>query len=70
MGDPVCFDIFRFWRAILTGAIVYLDGVVSIGCWITSSHGPDLPLSVRSNRLLGLGLWNYRWQTVAVEFSY
>jgi hypothetical protein len=51
----------------LAGAIVVWIGVVSHWLLDYVVHRPDLPLSVGSNRLLGLGLWNYRWQAIAVE---
>lgn len=51
----------------LAGAIVIWIGVVSHWLLDYIVHRPDLPLSATSNRLLGLGLWNHRWQTIAVE---
>jgi len=59
----IYFGLVRY----LTGAIVIWIGVVSHWLLDYIVHRPDLPLSVSSNRLLGLGLWNYRWQTIAVE---
>ncbi len=51
----------------LQGAIVVWMGVVSHWVLDYLSHRPDLPLFAGGNRLLGLGLWNHRWYTIAVE---
>jgi hypothetical protein len=51
------------------GALVIWMGVISH--WILDAlvHRPDLPLYAGSTRLVGLGLWNHRWQTIAVEVA-
>ena len=59
----VYFGLTRY----LAGAIVIWIGVASHWLLDYVVHRPDLPLSASSNRLLGLGLWNYRWQAIAVE---
>lgn len=59
----IYFGLVRY----VAGAIVIWIGVVSHWLLDYIVHRPDLPLSVNSNRLLGLGLWNHRWQTIAVE---
>src|SRR6476659_135816 len=59
----IYFGVTRY----LAGTIVVWIGVVSHWLLDYIVHRPDLPLSVGSNRLLGLGLWNYRWQAIAVE---
>ena len=59
----IYFGLVRY----LAGAIVIWIGVVSHWLLDYIVHRPDLPLSATSNRLLGLGLWNYRWQAIAVE---
>ena len=51
----------------LAGAIAIWIGVVSHWLLDYVVHLPDLPLQAGSSRLLGLGLWNHRWITVAVE---
>lgn len=48
------------------GAIVIWIGVVSHWLLDLVVHRPDLPLYAGS-RLLGLGVWNHRWLTVAIE---
>jgi len=50
------------------GAIVILIGVISHWLLDYVVHRPDLPLYAGS-RLLGLGLWNHRWLTMAIEVS-
>ena len=52
----------------LSGTIVIWAGVVSHWLLDYIVHIPDLPLHARS-RLYGLGLWNYRWLTVAIEIT-
>jgi hypothetical protein len=59
----IYFGLVRY----LTGAVVIWIGVVSHWLLDYIVHRPDLPLSASSSRLLGLGLWNYRWPTIAVE---
>ena len=51
-----------------TGAIVIWIGVVSHWLLDYIVHRPDLPLYAGS-RLFGLGLWNHRWITMAVEVA-
>jgi len=48
------------------GAIVIWLGVVSHWVLDYLVHIPDLPLSATS-RFYGMGLWNHRWWTMAVE---
>jgi hypothetical protein len=50
------------------GTIVIWLGVIShwVLDWI--AHQPDLQLYARS-RMFGLGLWNHRWLTVAIELT-
>src|SRR5712691_8250942 len=50
----------------VTGAIVIWIGVVSHWLLDYVVHRPDLPLYAGS-RQFGLGLWNHRWITLAVE---
>lgn len=57
------FGIARY----LWGAIMMWIGVISHWLLDAVVHRPDLPLYAGSNRLVGLGLWNHRWVTVAVE---
>src|ERR1051325_4217900 len=56
---------FGFTRYV-AGAIVIWIGVVSHWVLDFIVHLPDLPLMAQS-RVYGLGLWNHRWLTVAVE---
>lgn len=51
------------------GAIAVWIGVLSHWLLDYVTHRPDLPLYAGSNRLFGLGLWNYRWITIAVEVA-
>ena len=53
----------------LAGAIAVWFGVISHWLLDYVVHRPDLPLQAGSSRLLGLGLWNHRWITVAVELT-
>src|SRR5688572_9739144 len=53
----------------LAGAIAVWVGVISHWLLDYVVHRPDLPLHSGSSRLLGLGLWNQRWVTVAVELT-
>ena len=57
---------FGFAR-YLTGALVVWLAVISHWVLDYIVHRPDLPLSAGNSRLVGLGLWNYRWVTIAVE---
>jgi hypothetical protein len=50
------------------GAIAIWIGVISHWLLDYVVHRPDLPLYAGS-RLLGLGLWNHRWLTIAIEVS-
>jgi hypothetical protein len=50
------------------GAIVIWIGVLSHWLLDFIVHRPDLPLYTGS-RLVGLGLWNYRWATIALEVA-
>jgi hypothetical protein len=51
----------------LAGAVTIWIGVVSHWLLDYAVHRPDLPLFAGSSRLFGLGLWNHRWVTIAVE---
>ena len=53
----------------LAGAIAVWLGVISHWLLDYVVHLPDLPLYAGGSRLLGLGLWNRRWITVAVELT-
>jgi hypothetical protein len=53
----------------LAGAIAVWVGVISHWLLDYVVHRPTLPLYAGSSRLLGLGLWNRRWITVAVELT-
>jgi hypothetical protein len=53
----------------LAGAITVWVGVISHWLLDYVVHRPDLPLLAGSSRLLGLGLWNHRWITLAVELT-
>ena len=59
---------FGFARQ-LAGAITVWFLVLSHWLMDYIVHRPDLPLYAGSSRLLGLGLWNRRWATIAVELS-
>jgi hypothetical protein len=60
--------VFAFLRSALAGAVVAL-GVVSH--WICDAivHRPDLPLAPGGVIFVGMGLWNSRSATLAVELS-
>ena len=58
---------FGFTRYV-SGAIVIWIGVVSHWLMDYIVHRPDLPLYYGS-RLVGLGLWNHRWLTIAIEMA-
>ena len=61
----IYFGIARY----LAGAITIWIGVISHWLLDYVVHRPDLPLHAGSSRLLGLGLWDRRWTTVAVELA-
>ena len=50
-----------------TGAIVIWMGVVSHWLLDFIVHRPDLPLYSGGTKLVGLGLWNHRALTIAIE---
>jgi hypothetical protein len=50
-----------------TGAMVIWIGVISHWVMDYIVHRPDLPLYAGGSRMFGLGLWNHRWDTIAVE---
>lgn len=63
------------YAAIYFGMTRYVEGTVVIWMGVVSHwlldyvvHTPDLPLAAGS-RLLGLGLWNHRWITIAIEVT-
>src|SRR5947209_11241012 len=58
---------FGFTRYV-AGTIVIWIAVVSHWVLDFIVHTPDLPLYSRS-RLFGLGLWNHRWWTMAIELT-
>src|SRR6266849_1184113 len=60
----VYFGVTRY----LAGTIVIWIGVASHWVLDFIVHLPDLQLDARS-RLFGLGLWNHRWLTIAIEVS-
>lgn len=62
-------SIYFGFSRYLAGAITIWFGVVSHWLLDYIVHRPDLPLYAGSSRLLGLGLWNRRWVTVAVELA-
>ncbi len=49
------------------GTLVIWMGVISHWVMDYIVHRPDLPLYAGGTRLVGLGLWNHRWATIAVE---
>ncbi|HEV8588041.1 MAG TPA: hypothetical protein VGQ72_04145 [Pyrinomonadaceae bacterium] len=62
------------FASIYYGLARYLAGTITIWIGVVSHwlldyvvHRPDLPLYAGSSRLFGLGLWNHRWWTIAVE---
>jgi hypothetical protein len=61
----IYFGIARY----VSGAIAVWIGVVSHWLLDYVAHRPDLPLRVGSNRFFGLGLWNHRWWTIALELA-
>ncbi len=61
----IYFGVARY----LAGAITIWIGVVSHWLLDYVTHRPDLPLIAGGNRLMGLGLWNHRWLTIAVELA-
>ena len=42
-------------------------GVISHWLMDYIVHRPDLPLYAGGSRVVGLGLWNHRWHTIAIE---
>jgi len=63
------------YAAIYFGMTRYVEGTVVIWMGVVSHwlldyvvHTPDLPLAAGS-RVLGLGLWNHRWLTIAIEVT-
>jgi len=52
----------------IAGALVIWIGVVSHWLMDYVVHQPDLPLYAHS-RFFGLGLWQHRWETMALEFG-
>jgi hypothetical protein len=50
-----------------TGAVVIWMGVLSHWLMDFIVHRPDLPLYAGGSRMVGLGLWNHRGATVAIE---
>jgi hypothetical protein len=63
------------YAAIYFGMTRYVEGTVVIWLGVVSHwfldyvvHTPDLPLAAGS-RLMGLGLWNHRWLTIAIEVT-
>ena len=50
-----------------TGAIVIWLGVLSHWLMDFIMHRPDLPFYAGGSRMVGLGLWNHRVTTIAVE---
>lgn len=61
----IYFGVARYFA----GAIAVWIGVISHWLLDYVVHRPDLPLYAGSSRLLGLGLWNKRWITIAVELT-
>jgi hypothetical protein len=60
----IYFGVTRY----VSGAIVIWVGVVSHWLMDYFVHQPDLPLYA-GGRLFGLGLWQQRWLTMALEFA-
>jgi hypothetical protein len=63
------------YASIYFGLTRYVSGAVVIWCGVVSHwvldylvHVPDLQLLV-GGRLVGRGLWNYRWLTIAIEVT-
>jgi hypothetical protein len=52
------------------GAIAIWIGVASHWLMDYIVHRPDLPLYAGGTRLFGLGLWNHRWDTIAMEAAF
>lgn len=50
-----------------TGALVIWMGVISHWVMDYIVHQPDLPLYAGGSRVVGFGLWNHRWYTIAIE---
>jgi hypothetical protein len=60
----IFFGVTRY----IAGTIVIWIGVVSHWLLDFVVHQADLPL-ISGGRLFGLGLWNHRWLTMALEFA-
>jgi len=63
-------SIYFGFARYLAGAIAIWIGVISHWLLDYIVHRPDLPLLVGSDRVFGLGLWNKRWATIAVELLF
>jgi len=61
----IYFGVARY----LAGAITIWFGVISHWLLDYFVHNPDLPLYAGGSRFIGMGLWNRRWITVAVELA-
>lgn len=61
----IYFGVARY----LAGAITIWIGVISHWLMDYVVHRPDLPLYAGAGRFVGLGLWNKRWITIAVELA-
>ncbi len=59
--------LYTFIRRYPRGGMVLLALVLSHWVLDLVTHRPDLPLLPIGGPLVGLGLWNWRWATVAVE---
>ena len=59
--------VYRLTRKHVAGAVVCGLGVFSHWVLDLLTHRPDLPLIPGGDILVGLGLWNSLWGTVAVE---
>ena len=59
--------LYTFIRRYPRGGIVLLALVLSHWVLDVVSHRPDLPLVPFGGPVVGLGLWQWRWPTVAVE---
>jgi len=59
--------LYTFIRRYPRGGMVLLALVLSHWVLDLVTHRPDLPLLPIGGPVVGLGLWNWRWATVAVE---